>query len=89
MLFRVCNLVKADDATKCIQIPDRTAGEILNDIEKKYKFDRQELEEKLSFPIFSMAAGDFVEIYGHKSHENSWDAVITCFFVDTAPVVME
>ena len=71
-----------------------------------------------------MCSGDFVEIYGSKTPENSpnlagnkgnknkkgkvdkklnveksvsvekgeneeqWDAVVTCFFVDTAPVVL-
>ncbi len=35
---------------------------------------------------FSMTAGDFVEVYG--SIPNSWDCVITCFFIDTAPVVL-
>ena len=78
------------------------------------------------FPRFSMAAGDFVEVYtnlkntsstGSSSGDSSsvtvptdsvfhgmagldssllddsgagkWDAVVTCFFVDTAPVVLE
>lgn len=31
---------------------------------------------------FSMAAGDFVEVYGQQLQE--WDAVLTPFFVDTA-----
>ncbi|KAJ1984040.1 hypothetical protein H4R34_000902 [Dimargaris verticillata] len=34
---------------------------------------------------FSMTAGDFLEIYGQDSTEQgAWDAVITCFFIDTA-----
>ena len=40
-------------------------------------------------PRFSMAAGDFVEVYGAADAGSSWDAVVTCFFIDTAPVVME
>eukprot|EP01052_Picozoa_sp_SAG31_P000357 SAG31_NODE_11_length_38734_cov_21.263854_7_plen_232_part_00 len=32
---------------------------------------------------FSMCAGDFVEIY--SSQPSEWDAIVTCFFVDTAP----
>uniref|UniRef100_H3CG24 Carnosine N-methyltransferase n=1 Tax=Tetraodon nigroviridis TaxID=99883 RepID=H3CG24_TETNG len=35
---------------------------------------------------FSMAAGDFVEIY---SQPDSWDCVTTCFFIDTAHNVIE
>ena len=31
---------------------------------------------------FSMAAGEFVEVYGGEI--NSWDCVTTCFFLDTA-----
>lgn len=30
---------------------------------------------------FSMAAGDFLEIY---TEEDSWDCVVTCYFIDTA-----
>eukprot|EP00598_Pedospumella_elongata_P010457 CAMPEP_0185003614 /NCGR_PEP_ID=MMETSP1098-20130426/76952_1 /TAXON_ID=89044 /ORGANISM="Spumella elongata, Strain CCAP 955/1" /LENGTH=475 /DNA_ID=CAMNT_0027531297 /DNA_START=74 /DNA_END=1501 /DNA_ORIENTATION=+ len=56
------------------------------------------------FPKFSMAAGDFVEVYtnlkskriqdlgGEESVDSgasNWDAVVTCFFVDTAPVVLD
>ncbi|KAF6163393.1 hypothetical protein GIB67_029242 [Kingdonia uniflora] len=32
---------------------------------------------------FSMCGGDFVEVYNDPSHEGSWDAVVTCFFLDT------
>lgn len=37
----------------------------------------------------SMTAGDFVDTYRGASHAGAWDAVVTCFFLDTAPVVME
>jgi hypothetical protein len=40
-----------------------------------------------TFPRFSMCLGDFVDIYGAPDNENFWDAITTCFFVDTAPVV--
>jgi len=36
---------------------------------------------------FSYTAGDFVEVYG--SHQNSWDAVVTCFFLDTANNIIQ
>ena len=42
---------------------------------------------------FSLVAGDFLEIYGvtdedaktsfKESHEGAWNAVLTCFFIDT------
>jgi carnosine N-methyltransferase len=38
---------------------------------------------------FSFAAGDFLEIYGNEANVGAWDAVVTCFFIDTAPVVLE
>merc|ERR1711957_78977 len=35
---------------------------------------------------FSMCAGEFVEVYGPQ--KNEWDAVLTCFFLDTAKNVL-
>ena len=37
----------------------------------------------------SMCAGDFVEVYGAPEQTNQWDAVATCFFIDTAHNVVE
>ena len=34
-----------------------------------------------------MCAGEFVESY--QGQLNEWDCVLTCFFIDTAPVVFE
>ena len=42
-----------------------------------------------SFPRFSMCLGDFVEIYGASDNQSFWDGIATCFFVDTAPVVVD
>ena len=36
---------------------------------------------------FSMAAGDFLEVY--KDDEGEWDCVVTCFFIDTAHNVID
>ncbi|KAH9821962.1 carnosine N-methyltransferase-like [Teratosphaeria destructans] len=33
----------------------------------------------------SMSAGDFCEIYRREENEDTFDAVVTCFFIDTAP----
>ncbi|KAF3327525.1 hypothetical protein FCM35_KLT07643 [Carex littledalei] len=38
---------------------------------------------------FSMCGGDFVEVYNDESQEGSWDAVVTCFFLDTAHNIVE
>lgn len=37
----------------------------------------------------SMCAGDFVEVYGAPDQTSQWDAVATCFFIDTAHNVVE
>ena len=37
----------------------------------------------------SMCAGDFVECYGDDQNVGAWDAVCTCFFIDTAHNVVE
>ncbi|KAJ2718835.1 hypothetical protein GGI07_005566 [Coemansia sp. Benny D115] len=33
---------------------------------------------------FSMTAGDFIEVYGTEDERGKWDAIVTCFFMDTA-----
>ncbi|XAR52821.1 hypothetical protein NMG60_11021106 [Bertholletia excelsa] len=38
---------------------------------------------------FSMCGGDFVEVYSDLSQVGIWDAVVTCFFIDTAHNVVE
>ena len=38
-------------------------------------------------PDFSMAAGEFLDVY--RDQREAWDAVAACFFVDTAPVALE
>ncbi|KAJ6408481.1 hypothetical protein OIU84_011741 [Salix udensis] len=38
---------------------------------------------------FSMCGGDFVEVYSDPSHVGVWDAVVTCFFIDTAHNIVE
>ena len=36
----------------------------------------------------SMTAGDFVVIYRHDKYESHFYAVVTCFFIDTAPNIL-
>ncbi|XP_038725262.1 carnosine N-methyltransferase-like [Tripterygium wilfordii] len=38
---------------------------------------------------FSMCGGDFVKVYSDPSHVGVWDAVVTCFFIDTARNIVE
>lgn len=51
--------------------------------------------EILPAPVdFSMVAGDFVQVYGderdqHGGLEETWNAIVTCFFLDTAKNVIQ
>ncbi|CAG7907696.1 unnamed protein product [Brassica rapa] len=38
---------------------------------------------------FSMCGGDFVEVYNESCQAGMWDAVVTCFFIDTAHNIIE
>ncbi|KAJ7960192.1 S-adenosyl-L-methionine-dependent methyltransferase superfamily protein [Quillaja saponaria] len=38
---------------------------------------------------FSMCGGDFIEVYSDPSQVGVWDAVVTCFFIDTAHNIVE
>nr|XP_043613228.1 carnosine N-methyltransferase-like [Erigeron canadensis] len=38
---------------------------------------------------FSMCGGDFVEVYSEPCQVAAWDAVVTCFFLDTAHNIVE
>ncbi|KAF6142038.1 hypothetical protein GIB67_038006 [Kingdonia uniflora] len=38
---------------------------------------------------FSMCGGDFAEVYNDPSQEGSWDAMVTCFFLDTEHNIVE
>ncbi|KAI5339900.1 PREDICTED: carnosine N-methyltransferase [Prunus dulcis] len=38
---------------------------------------------------FSMCGGDFVEVYNDPNQVGVWDAVVTCFFIDTAHNIVE
>jgi carnosine N-methyltransferase len=39
--------------------------------------------------MMSMAAGDFAAVYGEARETGMWDAVVTCFFIDTAHNIVE
>ena len=38
---------------------------------------------------FSMSAGEFVEVYSKQEHFEEWDALVSCFFIDTAHNVID
>ena len=69
-----CNVKCAGDMLREVRIPDVPAVSIL----------ASNPDSRLS-----MCAGDFQEVYARQDQANMWDAVVTCFFIDTAPVLMD
>ncbi|GBG25732.1 Carnosine N-methyltransferase [Hondaea fermentalgiana] len=57
-----------------LRIPDASATEILE-------------RRKDNKATMSMCAGEFLLVYGKD--EAKWDAVVTCFFIDTAPNILD
>lgn len=77
------NVKRVEDANQSVLVPDINPGELI------YPHDAGDLN-----PVFSVAAGDFVQLYGPASpcgswHKGKWSAVVTCFFIDTAPNVID
>eukprot|EP00727_Mastigamoeba_balamuthi_P010121 m51a1_g5731 hypothetical protein (545) ;mRNA; r:1133463-1136870 len=70
------NVVRTEDQLRSVTVPDVVPSEVFMDTSAP----RGQM---------SMVAGDFVEVYGASSQESTWDAVVTCFFIDTAHNVLE
>lgn len=68
------NQQRAQDRTRVIRLPDIAPADML----------AGEHEPPLDF---SMVAGEFLEVY--SSQMEQWDAIVTCFFLDTAPVAID
>ena len=72
---------RADQLQK-IMIPDVAAGSILDEAS-------QEIASEIhAFQRLSMASGDFCVLYKELEYDQAFDAVLTCFFIDTAPNVI-
>lgn len=83
---RNCNQMEALDTLTPVQIPDVVAADAIEGVSDKRS---TAFPQDDAFPRFSMSAGDFTEIYRSPEFVGFWDAVVTCFFIDTAPVVIE
>ncbi|CAE8594313.1 unnamed protein product [Polarella glacialis] len=70
-LLNLENRKTARDQVRGVKIPDICPGEVL--CPPGVQTSPQD---------FSMCAGEFVEVYHEQ--KNEWDAVLTCFFIDTA-----
>jgi carnosine N-methyltransferase len=62
------------DHLKSVQIPDVHPGTLLGSIE--------------SAGEMSMSASDFLLLYSNEEHQETFDAVATVFFLDTAPNII-
>ena len=73
------NHLSRDDQFREIRIPHRTTRDMITE------------REVAGHPVgsFSMCAGEFVEVYSKPDQLGMWNAVVTCFFVDTAHNVIE
>mgnify|MGYP002385227029 CR=1 FL=1 len=70
-----CNHMRGEDMLRGVAVPD--------------VYPARDLLEANPGADLSMAAGDFVAIYSTPAQAGAWDAVATCFFLDTAPCVLE
>ena len=71
------NVISRDHQLQRVKIPDVHPGMVL-----------EEAFGNSSVPAtdrMSMRAADFVVLYGDQQHMNRYDAVVTVFFIDTAP----
>lgn len=92
-LDQTCNLWAPEGNSTEVLIPDVCPAEMLGVSAAE---EEEEVEDGFVKPEperpqhdFSMTAGDFQEVYGTPAQAEAWDAVVTCFFLDTAPVVIE
>ena len=90
---KICNVIRQNDVLQSMKCPDVAAEQVLNSstfYQKSMTVKKPNLSNiESELPPFSMGIGNFVELYFDGPNKCFWDAVVTCFFLDTAPVVME
>ena len=70
------NVKRSGDRLRAVRIPDVSPDALLHGA------------PPCDAPVdFSMAAGEFLEVY--RGQDGEWAGVLSCFFVDTAPVALE
>ena len=73
------NVAGALNPAREIRIPDCDVMQMILQQRKNLPYN----------PDFSMVAGDFVAIYSDPKNHEAWDACVSCFFIDTAPSIIE
>ena len=71
------NVVSRDQQLQCVKIPDVNIHALLEKAAGKSNIPRED--------IMLMTAGDFITVYGQEEYSNAYHAVLTVFFIDTAP----
>lgn len=74
------NVVRREDQLQGVKVPDVHPS---TELEKASKGKRVH-----AFNRMSMTAADFIVLYGDEDHRGMFDAVVTVFFIDTAPNVI-
>ncbi|KAF6176840.1 hypothetical protein GIB67_026527, partial [Kingdonia uniflora] len=93
----ICSVSDADgDANEIVSSPPRIWLDPSfqlevppSDVNKNGQISLGLQQLQLSFRGFSMCGGDFVEVYNDPDHEGSWDAMVTCFILDTEHNIVE
>lgn len=71
------NVVSREDQLKKVKVPDVHPGSALEDV---FGHTTANAADRMS-----MTAADFVVLYGDEEHKDMFDAVVTVYFIDTAP----
>ena len=71
------NVISRDHQLKVTKIPDVHPGSVLD---KGFEGPVSQAANRMS-----MTAADFVILYGEEEHASTFNAIITVFFIDTAP----
>lgn len=74
------NHIAGEHQLKCVEVPDVHPASELNIASARM--------ETHAYARMNIAAADFVVLYSDKEHGKSFDAVVTVFFLDTAPNVL-
>ena len=64
------NVERREDMMRPVRVPDVVPATVL--------------DAELDPDTMQMTGGDFVEVYSSKEYEGHFDAILTCFFIDTA-----
>ena len=71
------NVVSREHQLKNVKVPDVHPGSVLGDV---LGHSTANAAERMS-----MTAADFVVLYGDEEHQDMFNAVVTVYFIDTAP----